>query len=116
MKYSWFLTIGLFGLALSTAPRAQTLLGNPDAGYALAKKTCAKCHRIGKAEETPKLYPATAFQAIADNPAATELSLRVFLRTPHRDMPNLVLRALGGTMEYLQKRMKKKQAPLTVSP
>jgi hypothetical protein len=28
---------------------------------------------------------------VANNPARTELSLRVFLRTPHRNMPNLVL-------------------------
>ena len=91
MRTSWILTMGLLGFFLSAAPHAQTLLGNRDEGYALAKKTCARCHRIGKAEETPKLYSATAFQAIADNPASTELSLRVFLKSPHRDMPDLIL-------------------------
>ena len=35
--------------------------------------------------------PAPAFQTIANDPAVTALSLRVFLRTPHKNMPDLVL-------------------------
>ena len=83
--------VGALLAAGPTASPAQTLMGDRDEGYALAKKTCVRCHRIGKAEETPKLYPATAFQDIADRPEVTELSLRVFLKTPHTDMPDLIL-------------------------
>lgn len=92
MRMWWcLLAVFLFFGCIAWSPRAQTLMGDPDAGYALAKETCAKCHRIGKAEETPKLYPATAFQEIADKPTSTEMSLRVFLRSPHREMPHLIL-------------------------
>jgi hypothetical protein len=37
--------------------------------------------------------PATAptFRAIANTPGMTALALNVFLRTPHRSMPNLVI-------------------------
>ena len=77
--------------ALAGTPQAQALMGDRDAGYALAKKTCAECHRIGREEKTQKLYPATSFQEIADRPQSTEMSLRVFLKSPHRDMPDLIL-------------------------
>jgi len=92
MRQVWLLLVGaLLAAGLTEAAPAQTLMGDRDDGYALARKTCARCHRVGKAEDTPKLYPASAFQDIADNPASTELSLRVFLRSPHRDMPDLIL-------------------------
>lgn len=76
---------------LSNPAGGQALMGDRDAGYALAKTACVRCHRIGREEETPKLYPATAFQEIANRPSSTELSLRVFLKLPHQDMPNLIL-------------------------
>ncbi len=34
---------------------------------------------------------APSFQEVADDPAVTEVSLRVFLRTPHDDMPDYML-------------------------
>lgn len=86
------LLTGFLFLAPSLLPvQAQTLAGDPDKGYTLAKEICVRCHRIGKAEETEKLYPATAFQEIADRPQSTEMSLRVFLKSPHQQMPDLIL-------------------------
>jgi hypothetical protein len=32
-----------------------------------------------------------SFQSIADLPSTTGLSLKVFLRSPHRNMPNLLV-------------------------
>ena len=66
-------------------------LGDIGAGHALARKTCAECHRVEKNEKSPKLSPVKSFQDIAHNPARTALSLRVFLRTTHHEMPNFVL-------------------------
>ncbi len=79
-------------LALTGSPaNGDSRLGDMARGYALAKQVCVSCHHVERGQKTPKLSPATAFQDIAGNPARTALSLRVFLRTPHRDMPNLVL-------------------------
>jgi len=82
----------LAALALTGSPAfGEPGLGDTARGYALAKQVCAACHLVARGQKTPKLSPATAFQEVAKNPARTALSLRVFLRTPHREMPNLVL-------------------------
>ena len=82
----------LAALALTGSPAfGEPGPGDTARGYVLAKKVCATCYRVEKGQKTPKLSPETAFQDVANNPARTALSLRVFLRTPHREMPNLVL-------------------------
>jgi hypothetical protein len=44
---------------------------------------------VGAGVREPSLTDAPPFQAVADDPAATEMALRVFLRTPHATMPDL---------------------------
>ena len=66
-------------------------MADPAAGAKLALEVCAQCHFV--AENQPMIPRADAppFDEIADEPSVTELSLRVFLRTPHRNMPDLLL-------------------------
>ncbi len=60
-------------------------------GRHLAEAWCTACHAIdSKAAGTASTAPD--FAAIANQPSTTELSLKVFLRSSHRNMPNLVLR------------------------
>lgn len=84
------LAIAAFVMMTSSA-YGQSGLGDAKQGLELARKVCAECHRVEKGQKSPKLSPEKAFQEVANNPARSELSLRVFLRTPHRNMPNLVL-------------------------
>lgn len=79
----------LAGLA-GSAP-AQELPGDPQAGHAFAVALCAECHEVEKDARGGMLPDPPGFQRLADDPAMTALALRVFLRTPHRDMPNLIL-------------------------
>lgn len=67
------------------------MVGDAAKGRDLALQVCIACHFVDKGESDDNSYEATAFQNIADNPAHTALSLRVFLTTPHKNMPNLVL-------------------------
>lgn len=78
----------LLGIALSTGAAAQE--GNARAGERLVKAECTRCHAVepGAASRDPG---APNFAAVARMPSATDLSLRVFLRSPHRSMPDLVL-------------------------
>ena len=69
----------------------QTLVGNIAGGHALAQKVCAECHGVEKGQAASRLSSAPTFQAIANDRSATTVSLRLFFRTPHQDMPNLVL-------------------------
>ena len=78
-------------VAITSIAYGQSGPGDISQGQALARNVCAECHRVEKGQASRKLSPALAFQEIADKPARTRLSLRVFLKTPHRNMPNLVL-------------------------
>lgn len=70
---------------------AQDLPGDPGKGLELATSVCANCHAIEAGLRDSGAGGAPAFQSIADNPTATPLALRVFLGTPHRNMPDLIL-------------------------
>lgn len=81
---------------LAAAALAALLLGGRHAGAAspgedLAQHWCAECHAVkpGRASTNPDSPPLPALVA---DPSITELSLRVFLRTPHATMPNLMLK------------------------
>lgn len=90
--------VALVGVSL-TAPgsspaRAETVPpggGDGSQGYRLASAWCRGCHAIESAAvNTTK--PAPDFVAVANMPSTTELSLKVFLRSNHRSMPNFIIR------------------------
>jgi cytochrome c len=59
-------------------------------GHRLAEAWCATCHAI-EPHLAETLNQAPSFQAIANRHGTTELSLKVFLRTSHQNMPNLII-------------------------
>ena len=59
-------------------------------GHRLAETLCKECHVID-ANTAGTAGAAPDFVAIANQPSTTELSLKVFLASSHRDMPNLIL-------------------------
>ena len=59
-------------------------------GHRLAEAWCETCHAIephmaGMSNQAPN------FEAIANRHGTTALSLKVFLKTSHQNMPNLVI-------------------------
>jgi mono/diheme cytochrome c family protein len=67
----------------------QAIGGNIRSGRALARAWCAQCHRI-----EPGRYGifAADFGEVANLPSTTALSLRVFLQSSHKEMPNVTLK------------------------
>nr|QDF42305.1 cytochrome c [Bradyrhizobium symbiodeficiens] len=59
-------------------------------GRRLAEAWCQTCHAVD-AHTAGFFDEAPSFQAIADRSGTTALSLKVFWRTSHRNMPNLVI-------------------------
>jgi len=60
------------------------------AGRRLAGAWCSECHALD--ETGPgRFNRAPDFAEIANRTSTTELSLKVFFRTPHRSMPNIVI-------------------------
>ena len=89
----------LTGLAIALAAllliRLHVADGAPrpddaSAGRRLAQAWCSECHALnasapGKSSRAPDLVQ------IANRTSTTELSLKVFFRTSHRDMPNIII-------------------------
>ena len=71
------------GESLPRASRAS-------AGHRLAQAWCMECHSI-EAHTPWTGKPAPDFAAIANQPSSTALSLKVFLQSNHRSMPNLII-------------------------
>ncbi len=77
--------------ALAGVPAAQDLPGDPAAGLDYARAICADCHDVEREWDELAAFYGPPFVDIAALPSTTAMSLRVFLRTPHENMPNLVL-------------------------
>lgn len=60
------------------------------AGRKLADAWCKTCHTIDASGARTE-NGAPDFAAVANMPSTTELSLKVFLQSNHRNMPNLML-------------------------
>jgi mono/diheme cytochrome c family protein len=83
------LPAALIALAASTLPAAaQTEPGDPITGRRLAEVWCANCHQVAPGAPGPASDAAAPLQAVAQMPSTTSMSLRVFLQTPHANMPD----------------------------
>ena len=59
-------------------------------GRRLAQAWCETCHIIGPHVLEMQAEPPS-FQTVANQPGITTLALKVFLRTSHQEMPNLII-------------------------
>ena len=59
-------------------------------GRQIAAKICGNCHEVSPAM-SPKTAVGPRFEDIANLPSTTALSLKVFLRSSHKRMRNLIL-------------------------
>jgi len=86
--------IGLFVAAIFSAPieaPAQAPLATEHSfGRQIALEQCGTCHRVTAGQLRPR-QNVPSFFAIANLPSTTPLSLRVFLRSNHNGMPNLIV-------------------------
>jgi len=65
--------------------------GDAVEGGRLATMWCASCHQIGPLPGNLASDAVPSFRAVANMSSTTALSIRVFLRTPHPAMPDLML-------------------------
>jgi cytochrome c len=75
---------------LRNANGASPPSDSASAGRRLALAWCKDCHAIDAATAGVAGHPPD-FAAIANRPSTTALSLKVFFRTSHRNMPNLII-------------------------
>ncbi len=84
MKKTGALLLGL-GLLAATPAIAQ----DAAAGRQVAEKVCSECHFVDSVDF--KTSKAPGLLAVARMSSVTELSLKVFLQTPHAAMPAVAL-------------------------
>ena len=75
-------------LAMPVSALGQSLAGNPSLGREAATTICGSCHQVTDGRGGGA---APRFVDIAQMPSTTALSLKVFLRSSHRNMPNLII-------------------------
>jgi mono/diheme cytochrome c family protein len=83
---SHLLMVALWAMPVSAL--AQPLSGDPLKGRQTATAICAPCHQT---DARPPDGAAPTFLEVANRPSTTALSLKVFLRTSHHEMPNLII-------------------------
>jgi mono/diheme cytochrome c family protein len=83
----------LAALVAATAGCTSLAYGQEDiaAGRDLAINLCSECHSVQPDGSVSPNSESPAFVQIANTPGMTALSIRVFLQSPHRAMPLLVL-------------------------
>jgi mono/diheme cytochrome c family protein len=70
-------------------PALAQPLGSPSSGHQIAMTICGSCHTIFAPMLSRTEFPPS-FEDIANLPSTTALSLKVFLRSNHNQMPNLI--------------------------
>jgi len=85
----------VFGLMAAAPAAGQSMTGDAQRGFQLALKVCEECHIVadGRNRRQPPARGAPSFFDLAKNPRVTPFYLRAFFRTPHRKMPDLILKA-----------------------
>lgn len=63
---------------------------NRSPGRQVAMEICSSCHRVTAGQLAP-VQDAPSFIDIAAMPSTTALSLKVFLRSNHKRMPNFII-------------------------
>lgn len=83
-----------FGVAAVTLavliPTLAQPFGSPIAGRRIATAMCGSCHQVTAKMPIRNLFAPT-FEDIANLSSTTALSLKVFLRSNHNKMPNLII-------------------------
>ena len=81
------LGLSALGALLLIAP---ALAQDATSGAQIVQSECAGCHAVGGEAKSPEPN-APRFADVARLPSTTELSLKVFLRSSHKNMPNIML-------------------------
>ena len=87
---AWWLLVAV-SIAVPASAFAQSSGGSPSLGRQVATSICASCHQVVGSDKRDRPQGPPSFLDIAKLPSTTALSLKVFLRSNHMEMPNLII-------------------------
>jgi mono/diheme cytochrome c family protein len=87
-------------MSIQTPARAQE---DVSLGQSLAREVCSECHAVETSVLQSPNPDAAAFQELANTPGMNALTIKVWLQSPHRTMPLLVLDGaeIEGVSDYI---------------
>ena len=91
MHLSVVLIVALSAATGGGSSQAQQT-GDAAKGHEFAQTLCAICHGVEPGATGSPRLTAPTFGRIAAEPGMTATALRVILQTPHREMPDLILK------------------------
>ena len=83
--------LGTIAVAACVQHADAQQIGDIAAGRRLAETWCSSCHLVGASPGGAVSNGAPTFVGIANMKSTTIVALRVFLQTPHAQMPDLHL-------------------------
>ena len=91
-------------LAVLSATASAQELGSPARGQRVAETICSECHAIQKGATRSANANAPAFEKLAKTPGMTAMAFRVWLRSSHKEMPNIMLKTdeVDDVIAYVQ--------------
>jgi len=77
--------------------------GDASPGQSLAREVCSECHAVEPSVLQSPNPDARAFQELANMPGMNAMTIKVWLQSPHRTMPLLVLDGaeIEGVTDYI---------------
>jgi mono/diheme cytochrome c family protein len=92
-----------FALFQASDPSWAQPANRGEDGRRLATMLCSSCHVIGPTAPGPSMDAVPTFVSVARKPSTTAMSLRVFLQTPHANMPDIQLSRgeLDAIVDYI---------------
>jgi mono/diheme cytochrome c family protein len=77
-------------VAAPCGAHAQTA-GDAAKGHQYVQQICSECHTVEKGQRPSPNGQAPNFETVAKTPGMTAIALTAVLRTPHRNMPNIII-------------------------
>lgn len=90
MRSIAFASLFIAGVLAVPAAALTQPVNRHSLGRQVAMELCSSCHRVAEGQPRPDRHVASFF-AIANLPSTTALSLKVFLHSNHKGMPNLIV-------------------------
>jgi mono/diheme cytochrome c family protein len=88
----WVIATAIVVVSIGFVTSASAQAVDPSVGRHLAKTVCSACHQTDAAAPTPGPNPVVpSFVDISRMPSMSELAIKVFLRSSHLSMPNIIL-------------------------
>ncbi len=85
------LVIGLAGCAADGSSAGHVETSAAELGLGYAREACASCHAVEPGQVISPNVAAPSFEALANRADMTRPALAALLRSPHRNMPSLIV-------------------------